>query len=141
MRYICWVDVMYWTCLVFFKSPWWLVWIFCTPTSFLNFKNKIIEIEHKKIFRGSSKILKNISWPINICLKYFMTPTKTLCPPPPLLSCRYLMYGPLLHYLWIHLLHFTCCILFSKYISHALLNGIITCKRITAAPYLLYLEL
>ena len=28
-----------------------------------NLKNKIIKIEHKKIFRGPSKILKNISWP------------------------------------------------------------------------------
>ena len=39
-------------------------------------KNKIMK--HKKIFRDPSKILKNISWPINICLKYFMDPTKTL---------------------------------------------------------------
>ena len=29
---ICWVDVIYLTCLVFLKSPWWLVWIFCAPT-------------------------------------------------------------------------------------------------------------
>ena len=43
-----------------------------------NLKNKIMKIEHKKIFRGPSKILKNISWPINICLKFFMAPTKTL---------------------------------------------------------------
>ena len=43
-----------------------------------NLKNKIMKIEHKKIFCGPSKILKNISWPIKICLKYFMTPTKTL---------------------------------------------------------------
>ena len=51
-----------------------------------NLKNKIMKIEHKKIFRGQSKILKNISCPINICLKYFMAPTKTLPPPlPPLL--------------------------------------------------------
>ena len=49
--------------------------IFCLN---LNLKNKIKKIEHKKIFRGPSKILKNISWPINICLKYFMAPTKTL---------------------------------------------------------------
>ena len=56
-----------------------------------NLKNKIMKIEHKKIFRGPSKILKNISLPINICLKYFMTPTKTLRPPP-----TYLMYRPLL---------------------------------------------
>ena len=53
-------------------------------------KNKIMKIEHKKIFRGPSKILKNISWLINICLKYFMVPTKTLQPPP-----TYLMYSPL----------------------------------------------
>ena len=56
-----------------------------------NLKNKIMEIEHRKIFRGPSKVLRNISWPINICLRYFMTPTKTLRPSP----CRtYLMYGP-----------------------------------------------
>ena len=41
-----------------------------------------MKIEHKKIFHGPSKILKNISWPINICLKYFMTPTKARLPPP-----------------------------------------------------------
>ena len=29
---ICWVDVIYLICLVFLKSPWWLVWIFCAPT-------------------------------------------------------------------------------------------------------------
>ena len=55
-----------------------------------NLKNKIMKIEHKKIFRGPSKILKNISWPINICLKYFMAPQKPSGPPP-----TYLMYGPL----------------------------------------------
>ena len=32
LPYICWVDVIYLTCLVFLKSPWWLVWIFCAPT-------------------------------------------------------------------------------------------------------------
>ena len=58
-----------------------------------NLKNKIMKIEHKKIFHGPSKILKNISWPINICLKYFMAPTKTLRPPP--LPPTYLMYVPL----------------------------------------------
>ena len=46
-----------------------------------NLKNKIMKIEHKKIFCGPSKISKNISWPINICLKYFMVPTKTLRSP------------------------------------------------------------
>ena len=54
----------------------------------LNLKNKITKIEHKKIFPGPSKILKNISWPINICLKYFMTPTKTLRPPSYILNVR-----------------------------------------------------
>ena len=48
-----------------------------------NLKNEILKIEYTKIFCGPSKILKNISWPINICLKYFMAPTKTLRPPPP----------------------------------------------------------
>ena len=47
-----------------------------------NLKNKIMKIEHKKIFCGPSKLLKNISWPINIRLKYFMAPTKSLSPPP-----------------------------------------------------------
>ena len=56
-----------------------------------NLKNKIMKIEDKKIFRDPSKILKNMSWPINICLKYYMAPAKTLQPPPP----TYLMYGPL----------------------------------------------
>ena len=45
-----------------------------------NLKNKIMKIE-RKIFRGPSQILKNTSWPINICLKYFMAPTKTLRSP------------------------------------------------------------
>ena len=60
----------------------------------LKLKNEISKIEHKKIFFGPSKLLKNILWPINICLKYFITSTKTLCPhhrPPP----TSLMYGPL----------------------------------------------
>ena len=52
----------------------------------LNLKNKITKIENK-IFCGQSKILKNISWSINVCLKYFMTSTNTLrCPPSPLSS-------------------------------------------------------
>ena len=59
-----------------------------------NLKNKIMKIEQKEILRGPSKILKNISWPINISLKYFMTPTKTLQPPPPIPPPTYLMYGP-----------------------------------------------
>ena len=54
----------------------------------LNLKNKIRKIEHKKIICGPSKILKNISWPINIRLKY--DPHKN----PPVPSPTYLMYGP-----------------------------------------------
>ena len=58
-------------------------------------KNKIMKIEHQKIFRGPSKILKNNSWPINICLKYFMVPTKTFRPPsPPPSPLTYSMHGP-----------------------------------------------
>ena len=53
----------------------------------LNLKNKIMKIEPKKIFRGPSKILENISWPI-------MAPTKTLSHPPPP-PPTYLMYSPL----------------------------------------------
>ena len=53
-----------------------------------NLKNKIMKIELRKIFCGPSKILKNISWPINICLKYFMAPTKTLRPPSYILNVQ-----------------------------------------------------
>ena len=49
-----------------------------------------MKIEHKKIFGDPSKILKNIPWPINICLKYFMPPKNPPAPPP-----TYLMYSPL----------------------------------------------
>ena len=55
-------------------------------------KNKMMKIGHKKISCGLSKISKNVSWPINICLKCFMAPPKKiLCLPP-----TYLMCGPLL---------------------------------------------
>ena len=81
---ICWVDVVYLTCLVCLFG----YFVFQPP---LNLKNKITKIEHKKIFCGPSKILKNISWPINICLKYFMTPTKALRPPSYILNVRFLM--------------------------------------------------
>ena len=53
-----------------------------------NLKNKIIKIEEKKMFCDQSKILKNVSWPINICLKYFMTPKKTIRPPSYILNVR-----------------------------------------------------
>ena len=52
-------------------------------SNLLNLKNKFTKIEHKKIFCGPSKILKNISCPINICLKYLMTPQKPCTPSPP----------------------------------------------------------
>ena len=70
----------------------------------LNLKNKTTKIKHKKIFFCPSKIMKNISCSINICLKYFMTYTKVLClppppppPPPPHFPRppKYLMDGPL----------------------------------------------
>ena len=54
----------------------------------LNLKNKITKIELRKIFCSPWKILKNIPWPINICQKYFIAPTKS----PPFI---YLMNGPL----------------------------------------------
>ena len=44
--------------------------ILCFNT--FNLKNKIMKIEHAKIFRGPSQILKNISWPITNFEKYFM---------------------------------------------------------------------
>ena len=37
----------------------------------LNLKSKTTKIEHQKMFSGSSQILENFSWPINIRLKYF----------------------------------------------------------------------
>ena len=68
----------------------------CNP---LNLKNKITKIEHKKIFCAPSKILKNILWPINICLKYFMTSTKNpLVPPPTNLMYGFLVKSPLNFY-------------------------------------------
>ena len=60
-------------------------------------KNKIMKIEHRKIFRGPSKILKKISWTINISLKYFMAPTKTLLPPSYILNVLSLKSGEAYH--------------------------------------------
>ena len=42
--------------------------------------NKISKMEHKQIFCGLWKILKNVSWLINICLKYFISRTKPSVP-------------------------------------------------------------
>ena len=59
--------------------------LYSDPHNFLKeVTNKIlgkIKQNFKKIFCGPLKILKNISWPINICLKCFMAPAKTLRPP------------------------------------------------------------
>ena len=61
-----------------------------------NLKKKIMKIEHKKIFCGPSKVLKNISWSINICLKKFIISTKSPGPPSYILNV-----GPLLYsYIW-----------------------------------------
>ena len=53
----------------------------------LNFQMNLLKVkikkEQNKIFCGPSKNFKNISWSINIWLKYFMTPEKTLRAPPP----------------------------------------------------------
>ena len=54
-------------------------------------KNKIMKIEHKKIFGDPSKILKNIPWPINICLKYFMPPQKPSSSPSYIFNVQSLM--------------------------------------------------
>ena len=67
-----------------------------------NLRNKIMKIEHKKIFCSPSKILKNISWSINICLKYFTAPTKTLLPPSYILNVRSLILIEInMHCKWI----------------------------------------
>ena len=66
------------------------LYILCTNS--LNLKNKITNIEHKKIFCGPSTILKNISWPISISLKHFMAPQKpSASPPSPLPPSSYIL--------------------------------------------------
>ena len=92
----------------------------CNP---LNLKNKIMKTKHKKIFGGSSKIFKNISWPINICLKYFMTLTKTLRPPSYILNVRFLSwfvdYKPTT---FLKIDSFTLLRFFSKFIVTYIMN-------------------
>ena len=52
-----------------------------SPPNFLKEVTKKVRKEaHQKVFCGPSKISKNISWSINICLKYFMGPARTLHP-------------------------------------------------------------
>ena len=60
--------------------------IWCSNSLYL--KNQITKIEQKQIFCGPLEIFKNGSWPINICLKYFMTPTKILRPPSYILNVQ-----------------------------------------------------
>ena len=57
-----------------------------------NLKNKVMKIEHKEMLRAPSKILKDISWPINICLKYFMAPQKPSGHPSYILNVRSLIW-------------------------------------------------
>ena len=82
LPYVCRVNVIYLTRLVLMAR----LDIWCSNSLYL--KNQITKIEQKQIFCGPSKIFKNGSWPINICLKYFMTPTKTLCPPSYILNVQ-----------------------------------------------------
>ena len=55
--------------------------LYSDPHNFLKEVKKKKKKLHKKIFCDPLKILKYILWPINICLKYFMAPVKTLCLP------------------------------------------------------------
>ena len=55
---------------------------------------KIRKGKHEKTFCDSSKTFKNISWPMNICLKYFIAPVKTIWDTPSyMLNVRSLNYG------------------------------------------------
>ena len=76
--------------LVFLKSYWEPVLTFSAKTH-LNFQINLLKIkirkEHKNTLCGLSRIFRNISWTINICLKYFMAPTPT-----------YLMHSPLTYF-------------------------------------------
>ena len=74
--YTCWVDVISLTCLTFKISLIASLDILFSDSLILQIK--ITKGEHKNIFCGPSKIFKNISWRTDICLKFFMAPTKTL---------------------------------------------------------------
>ena len=74
--YTCWVDVISLTCLTFKISLIASLDILFSDSFILQIK--ITKGEHKNIFCGPSKIFKNISWRTDICLKFFMAPTKTL---------------------------------------------------------------
>ena len=84
-------------CIISAEWMWWIslmasLGILCFHP--FNLKNKIMKIEHKKIFCGPSKILKNISWSITICIKYFVAPTKTLNTPPPFYILNVMSLSP-----------------------------------------------
>ena len=66
--------------------------ILCSdPPYFLkDVTEKIRKEAHKKIFCGPTEVFKNISWPINICLKYFTAFAKSLCCQPPKIHLRHL---------------------------------------------------
>ena len=49
LPYIYWVDVIHLTYLVFVKSLWWLVWIFCAP-NLLTWKTKLRKQNIRKYF-------------------------------------------------------------------------------------------
>ena len=57
---------------------------FCTQTPITLKKKllkKIMTEAHNKIFGDPSKIFKNISWSVNVFLKYFMAPANPSAPP------------------------------------------------------------
>ena len=68
------------TCLIFPKSSWWQAWTNCSnPPKLSNEFTKDWNWKKKrKIFCGPPKLFKSVSWPINVCLKHFMTSSKTL---------------------------------------------------------------
>ena len=58
-----------------------------TDTTFQNkLLKKIMKKPRNKSFGSPSKIFKNVSWPINVCLKYFMDPKNTHLNPSFILS-------------------------------------------------------
>ena len=52
--------------------------LYSDPHNFLKEVTKKLTKYMRKFLFGTSKILKNISWPINICLKYFMASVHSL---------------------------------------------------------------
>ena len=96
------------TCLIFLKSSWWPFWTFSAQTH-LNFQTNLLKVkirkEYKKMFCGPSEIYKNISWPINICLKHFLTSAKSLRPPSYILNLRFIITQVVLAKIYFLLKH------------------------------------